>query len=310
MSAKSSPPTVIYVAGMGRSGTTLLALLLGAQEGIFGAGELRRYWQGLSTPGWLCGCGLPVDQCEFWRRVRGAVSTADDPEPARLLDLQRRRLRLRPRALVSLRRDCSGEGASWARGYAHAVDELYRAVAAESGARIVVDSSKELPDGYLLSKLSGLEVRVVHMVRDPRAVVHSFARSVPTPQPHRELLPRGGTIATAAKWDFRNACAEWMFRRLGSRYTRLSYEDLVEDPAGVLESLLMPLGMTGPVRTNGLTTPNHTFSGNPRRFEADQRIVLDDEWRRELPRASSALVSAATWPVARRYGYHLSAGQS
>jgi hypothetical protein len=227
-----------------------------------------------------------------------------------MLDLQRRRLRLRPRQLVSLRRDCSGEAAPWCRGYARAVDELYSAIARESGASIVVDSSKELPDGYLLSRLSDLDFRVVHMVRDPRAVVHSFARSVPTPQPHREFLPRGGTIATAAKWDVRNLCAERMFRRLGDRYTRLSYEDLVEDPAGAIESVVRSLGVTGPVRTEGLSAPNHTFSGNPRRFAGDQRIVLDDEWRREMPRAASALVSAATWPVARRYGYHLTAGQT
>jgi hypothetical protein len=309
MSAKSPQPTVVYVAGMGRSGTTLLALLLGAQEGIFGGGELRRYWQGLSIPGWLCGCGLPVEECEFWQGVRAGVSTADDPTRTRILDLQRRRLRLRPRHLISLRRDTSGEGAAWCRGYASAVDELYRAVAGASGASVVVDSSKELPDGFLLSRLSGLDFRVVHMVRDPRAVVHSFARSVPTPQPHRELLPRGGTIATAARWDARNACAEWMFRRLGDRYARVSYEELVANPARVLEPLVRGLGLSGQVSTDALASPNHTFSGNPRRFGADQHIELDDEWRRAMPRHSSALVSAATWPVARRYGYHLSRGQ-
>jgi hypothetical protein len=306
MSEKSPQPTVVYIAGMGRSGTTLLAILLGAQPDIFGGGELRRYWQGLSIPGWLCGCGRPVEECEFWQRVRAEVSTADDPDRSRILDLQRRRLRLRPRQVLSLRRDTSGEPAAWCRGYAAAVDELYRAVASASGASVVVDSSKELPDGFLLSRLSELDFRVVHMVRDPRAVVHSFARSVPTPQPHRELLPRGGTIATAAKWDARNACAEWMFRRLGDRYTRISYEDLVANSQAQVESLVQALSLSGPVSTEALASPNHTFSGNPRRFGAEQRIELDDEWRRAMPRRSSALVSAATWPVARRYGYHLS----
>jgi sulfotransferase family protein len=309
MSAKSPQPTVVYVAGMGRSGTTLLAILLGAQPGIFGGGELRRYWQGLSVPGWLCGCGRTVEECEFWRAVRGRLSSAEPPIRSRILELQRRRLRLRPRQVLALRRDSSGEAAGWCRDYAGAVDELYRAVARESGADVVVDSSKELPDGFLLSRLSELDFRVVHLVRDPRAVVHSFARSVPTPQPHREFLPRGGTIATAAKWDARNACAEWMFGGLGDRYTRLSYEDLVANPERELEPLLASLGLSGPVRTEGLAPPNHTFSGNPRRF-GEQRIELDDEWRRAMPQRSSLLVSAATWPVARRYGYHLFAGEA
>jgi hypothetical protein len=97
-----------------------------------------------------------------------------------------------------------------------------------------------------------------------------------------------------------------MFRRLGDRYARVAYEELVADPASALESIVRPLEVSGPLRADGLSSPNHTFSGNPRRFGVGEGIELDDEWRREMPRASSALVSAATWPVARRYGYHVS----
>jgi hypothetical protein len=302
MSAASEAPTVLYVAGMARSGTTLLALLLGAQERVFGAGELRRYWWGRDTPGWLCGCGRTVDECPFWSAVQPKVSTGGEQERRRIRELHRERLRLRPRQLIALRRDCLRR-AEWCVKYAAAVDELYRAVAEVSGSRVVVDSSKELPDGYLVSRLSSLPVHVVHMVRDPRAVAHSFARRVPTRQPYREFMPRGGSISTAAKWDVRTLCAERMFAPLGERYSRIAYEDLVKDPVAALTPLAHSLRLADPPRGDGAHAVNHTFDGNPRRLAPDQPLEIDDEWRREMPRGASALVTAATWPMARRYGY-------
>jgi hypothetical protein len=37
--------TVLYVAGTGRSGSTLLARVLGEADGFVAAGELRYVWQ-------------------------------------------------------------------------------------------------------------------------------------------------------------------------------------------------------------------------------------------------------------------------
>ena len=54
---------------------------------------------------------------------------------------------------------------------------LYRAIATVTGARVIVDSSK-LPS-YLavLRGVDGLDVRTVHLVRDPRAAAFSWQRA-------------------------------------------------------------------------------------------------------------------------------------
>ena len=60
---------ILYILGSGRSGSTLLAALLGEMDGFFDAGELRAFWT-LCLPGRrLCGCGLPVRQCNVWSEV-------------------------------------------------------------------------------------------------------------------------------------------------------------------------------------------------------------------------------------------------
>ena len=63
------PTTVLYIAGTGRSGSTVLANLLGEVDGFFAAGEVRFLWQRGLVENRLCGCGAPVSECAVWREV-------------------------------------------------------------------------------------------------------------------------------------------------------------------------------------------------------------------------------------------------
>src|SRR5438874_767855 len=82
---------ILFIVGMGRSGTTLLELLLGRLEGWVAGGELRRYWHGASIPGWVCGCGRLLADCDFWRQVRADLRDGgvDPDEYRQLLSVQR-----------------------------------------------------------------------------------------------------------------------------------------------------------------------------------------------------------------------------
>src|SRR5205085_9431203 len=60
---------VLYVAGTGRSGSTLLARILGRADSVFAAGELRYVWQRGLLEDRVCGCGEPFSRCPFWSEV-------------------------------------------------------------------------------------------------------------------------------------------------------------------------------------------------------------------------------------------------
>src|SRR6476469_6184391 len=72
---------VLYVAGTGRSGSTLLARILDRADGVFAAGEVRYMWQRGLVEDRLCGCGERFSECPFWRdvleRAFGARSSVD-----------------------------------------------------------------------------------------------------------------------------------------------------------------------------------------------------------------------------------------
>jgi hypothetical protein len=54
---------VLYVAGSGRSGSTILDRTLGRVDGLFSAGELCNLWGRSLLARRRYGCGIPVPDC-------------------------------------------------------------------------------------------------------------------------------------------------------------------------------------------------------------------------------------------------------
>jgi Sulfotransferase domain len=308
------PTRLVFIVGMGRSGTTLLELLLGRLEGWVAGGELRRYWHGESIPGWVCGCGRLLADCDFWRQVRADLREGGilpDEYPS-FLALQRSHLRVRPGPVARLMIRARGATDTLSPPYRYqlGMSRLYRAVARVGEARVVVDSSKEPPDAYLTSWNPDVEVFAVHLVRDPRAVAHSFSKRVPEPQPDFEYMPRSGPFGTALRWDVRQGlCEALLKRRLGSHYMRMRYEDLVRDPAGAVRSVARFVHEPHPdlrFLENGRVEfePNHTLSGNPLRLrQAPIEIHPDEAWRAKMSMGEKVLATAPALPLLKHYGY-------
>ncbi len=322
---------VIFVGGLGRSGSTLLERLLGELPGVVPLGEVIHLWARGAGADEPCGCGAPFTRCAFWREVGERAFGGWPPAlTARVLALRHRvdRTRRIP-ALSRLVRPARHEAAGRAgrregvAEYAAVYARLYEAAARTAGAAVVIDSSKHASLAFCLRAGGApIDLRVVHVVRDPRAVACSWARPV--------LRPEDGTPMT--RWRPGRTTLHWLAQNLAFRHlarqgvpmVRVRYEDLVDAPRRTLHRLVRRLGLAGgPGREGhdragrpafvrrGVVTLSaaHTVSGNPMRF-AVGRVALtrDDAWRARLPRRHRRLVTALTWPLCLRYGYRLGAG--
>ncbi|MEK8106123.1 hypothetical protein NKG94_14870 [Micromonospora sp. M12] len=83
---------VLYLAGSGRSGSTLVTTVLGQLPGFFAAGELRYLWRRGLLENRPCGCGSPLADCPVWAPVRADLADAD---PAGIATRLAERLRVR-----------------------------------------------------------------------------------------------------------------------------------------------------------------------------------------------------------------------
>src|SRR5580693_3305837 len=101
----SCPPTVIYIAGSGRSGSTLLERVLGEMPDFVNVGELIDLFRRTAARGERCGCGLAFADCPFWKGVgQHAFSGWDGDQLASMHRLQSRVARQRHLArLVAMR---------------------------------------------------------------------------------------------------------------------------------------------------------------------------------------------------------------
>ncbi|MFY1702081.1 sulfotransferase family protein [Micromonospora sp. WMMA1923] len=313
-SEPDGPVRVLYLAGSGRSGSTLVTNVLGQYAGVLAAGELRYLWQRGELDNRPCGCGRPFRDCPLWSRVRRDVPVGRAAEIAAGL-----RGRLRMRGVPALLwRARAGRRAVAAHPDDAVLTGLYTCLARHADARIVVDSSKLPPYGALLDGLPGLDVRVLHVVRDPRATAFSWRRRRGLDgERDQRLMSRPPVWKAALLWSVWNAVTVRLFAADPERYLRIRYEDLTADPAAALARITAFAGLgaqPGPLVAPGAVgepaavrlAPTHSVAGNPSRHRTGAvPIRADDQWRTDLSRWSYAVVTALTWPGLRRLGYPL-----
>lgn len=304
---------VLYVAGWGRSGSTILGRILGQFEGFVSVGELRYIWDRGIIEDRLCGCGERFSECEVWREVSRALSESGERATAEeLVRLREGGLRTR-HLLLSAGEDGLRRRVDGMERYVSALGKLYRTVRETSGSRVVVDTSKFPSYGYVLRHVPGVEVYVLHLVRDPRAVAFSWAsRRKPKlarrGETARSMTPHG-LLESSLVWDEWNLVIETALGRNPERYTRLRYEDFVADPRGAVDGVLRFLGEEG-TKSPFLSERevrldvSHTFSGNPDRFASGTATIAADEgWRSGMSPVRQAAVTALAFPIMSRYGY-------
>lgn len=286
-------PRVLYLAGWGRSGSTLLNSLL-ARKGVVAVGELRWLWRRGVIGGYMCSCRQPWHDCELWRPVVQAVLTmADFREGARSADDAVTRAARKALVWSALRRRLPvKDGALMAR-------RLYERIAEGAGAAVVVDSSKS-PEHAALARATGLDVKIVHLVRDARGVTWSNQRSKELPSgvtlpPFRE---RRHPAYVAARWTVRNLLIDIAVRP----DLRLRYEDLATNPEASIASIFDTIGLELPP-PGGV---EHTISGNSTRFTpVPAELRPDVEWIERQPSYHRLVTTVLSAPLLARYGYPL-----
>ncbi|MDO8432778.1 MAG: sulfotransferase domain-containing protein [Candidatus Binatus sp.] len=304
---------LLYVCGAGRSGSTILDRMLGQVEGFFSAGEIRVLWDRALAQHLLCGCGLPLDDCPVWgdiirNSVGGDNSNGGDDvrnirQSARTLATP---LILLPGGRKLLR--------SMTLRHVDRIAAVYKAIVKQTGCRVIVDSSKVPAYSYLLSQVPGIELYVVHLVRDPRAVAYSWQKSKSRPDMRKVTgapseMTRFGLVTSSLIWAMENIASEMLWQRSERPYLRLSYEEFATHPKAALDSIFRLLGET-PATTPFVSdsevklSVNHTVAGNPDRMSTGLvKLRVDDEWRARLAPMNRRLVEVLTFPVLHRYGY-------
>ncbi len=292
---------VLYITGAGRSGSTILGNVLGQIDGFRHVGELYSLWDVCLLNDQPCGCGRAMSTCDFWQRVLyeavGSLTEDDVRQMVRLRDAH-----LLPTHEVPIRVLRPKQHEQEEHTYAHQIEKLYGAIQHVSGCEWIVDSSKIPSQAYLLSTMPSVELHVLHLVRDARAVAYSWQR--------KAINGFRPNISKAmVTWSVRNVVTEVLGVAVPSSYVRLLYENFSAQPRHSTYSILAQLGIAAQDQPfisdhEVRLAPTHTVWGNPSRHRTGTVAIRPDRaWEVEMPSRTRMGVAALTWPLLLRYGY-------
>lgn len=215
-----SRPKVALIAGAAHGGTTIANLMLGQHPEIFATGKLRDFPDGdvfskdkICAPGdrscWECSCGELAMHCPFWMDVRERYARlADRPVEERL-------------------------------------PELFRMILELSGRSFVGDVTHNVGYARQLMEINGIDLYLIHMVRDGRGVVNSRLRK----DYNMGLLEKAGwrhtrrVIKLSRRWLRHHHALAALERQLGPKAVRISHEDLCSNPRATLQPVGECLGL-------------------------------------------------------------------
>jgi len=300
---------LVYIMGLGRSGSTILDIVLGNHGDIKGCGQLAEGVTKAFPNGNLCACGDGANECTFWSDVRERyVGSTGDGDFSALASLQEEiepysnflKLLLNrvPRETLEM--------------YGVRIGALINAISAASGNSIVLDSSKNPCRALAILRCKSVDLHLIHLTRDCRGFVQSRKKrqkilSAPGAAVHSKVRP---AWRSCLAWNFVNVLSlATLFsyrRKTGRRGVVVTYEDFTADPENTLRRIGAALDVDfqeplARIMRGDALELDHRLECNRVGFSADVKLRRQDEWKSKLSAADRLTFYVLSGPLASYY---------
>lgn len=306
------PIKIIYLIGTGHSGSTLLDIILGAHPQGAAVGEMI----GISR--WLkheektdCSCGQNLKNCEFWSDVFASWGNREGKRG--ISEYSSLQIYYERTSMLSLFfrlffKNSFYKG-SKAFNYFQLSAELFDALMGVGGVTFIIDSSKNLVRALSLSMNPHIDLFLIHIVRDPRAVANSYYKFN---MGSNDLENGVGKVIyllrMAITWLLYNLLCELMIIIVKKeRYIQISYENMVREPKMILDRIGEVvkenyLSVANKIMSGEVLSVGHVVGGNRKLRKKYITILMDDKWKKELSKFHQKAIWSITGIFARRYG--------
>ncbi len=268
---------VVYILGAGHCGSTLLNMLLNGHSKVLGLSEIDTInFERLSQSD-------NKSAAEFWHQVREQY-VSDLGETVELA-------RFKHPSASELRKWTAAERNIYMKHNGC----LFRSIRAVSGKIILVDSSKSWQRLLLLAESNDVSLKVIHLVRDGRAIVNSYH------------VKYGSFRVGFLRWLSSGVRALLLKNKfLDSNWLQVGYEKLTADPTEELKAICSFIGIA--FESAMLDFRAHAdlgIGGNRMRSQRVATIRVDEGWKCELPwKEKLKFLICGSW-LNRIYGYRI-----
>lgn len=295
---------LISISGSGRSGSTFLSVLLTQNVDVFNLGQIRDFWRAYTQQA-ICSCGEPLSNCVIWSTVVKQVFGASPQAGLQEMHDWMMAFRKDAESLLDWT-DASALAmlASRHKNYLTRLEAFLKASQQVSQSNTLLEFSKSPEIALACSLIKNMELHVLNLVRDPRAVALSWEKKE----------DRDAAIRYTHVWVKRQQILNRMSTVLGKRFFSLRYEDLTRTPKPMIEKILAwaELQPTAALFTSAQHAEvswarQHLFPPANEKVLSEKRCSIDimpsDEWRNPANQEMHRLVEACVGDLLERYGY-------
>ena len=260
---------IIYIAGSGRSGSTILESVLGNIDRTLSVGECNRFWERFYKAETYCGCGKKIEVCELWSQIHNRlIERFPDYD---IIDIKKRIQKINKFSnFKNLRSFIRSE--DWT-NFNEIIKFFYSQISKISGNKVIIDSSKSPNWVQYLSLLDFSEIKIIHLERKLEAVANSWKKTKVLNEfyDRKVLMPIKSNRQMLIYWFKRKLVISKMKRNID--ILEIAYEELCQNLGGTIKIIADYTGMDEPI--GELVMPkNHGIAGNPVRNSTKDKIVI------------------------------------
>ena len=269
---------ILYIMGTGRTGTTILEILLSNTPAIRGLGEVTKLFRDGFFRNETCSCGQPFSTCSHWKPVRDQFLGMSCDDIRRCMDT------------VRFFDWHTNFFAHWAgvgfeerfQLYGTINDRIYRSMGESWEGRYLLDSSKYAGRALGLQRMYPGRVKILCMTRSPQGLISSFRKRDAGEQKPKSL-PN-----VVAYYSYVLLCCRLVARKRGMDVLHMRYEDLLQDPVRELGRIGNWLSLDlspsqGKIERNEPLARGHIITGNRLRRQRELRFSGDHSRGRSTP---------------------------
>ena len=285
-------PTILFIVGSARSGSTILDLTIGANSSCFSVGEIQQLNSEINNNRW-CTCGKKYYNCPFWNKV-GLDLTNPEHNFFKKCSLSLEFPTNKNRSFIGKIRGLLGIlgfGAEYKKMISHN-KILYSTIQNNITQNIIVDSGKNIKRAVTLYKNLGYNCKIIHLVRDLRGVTHSekkttLAMCLPPDYCKKDYPTKRvrSVEETTWIWNSQNDLINKLLRTFikTNDHMLVRYEDLTQSPEATIKNICKWLCINYSTdMINFGNVMHHNVSGNPSRFNSIAIKKLPAKWKTEL----------------------------
>lgn len=219
-------PEILYIMGTGRSGTTVLEVLLANNPGLTGVGEVKHIFRDGFLNNTVCSCGEPTLDCPVWSNIfshSGFNEVNLDEIDITISSLESHAgFFLLTAGLVSKRR---------MEDYRSANEEIFKSVTDATNCKIIIDSSKYSGRALAMARLFPGKIKILCVTRSPGGLLTAYQK------PNKVEQKPKSTFMAVIYYLYVLSCMWVVKHRYPDICLTIRFDDLRQNPVKTLDRI-------------------------------------------------------------------------